>query len=132
MAANSGNAYIDCVATNETPLLPLILNGSTLTITPPTTFNSSLTCAGDISSGSSSYICAGGLRIGGWDGNTLYNDTRAFGITKLNNIYFSTGTSLANYRNRLVIDTVGNVGINNTSPWVDFFLKFGRCKCKWF
>ncbi len=37
-------------------------------------------------------------------------------------MYFSTGTSLSNYANRLTIDTVGNVGINNNSPWVDLNL----------
>jgi hypothetical protein len=40
-----------------------------------------LTTNGNITSGSSSYIYAGGLRIGGFDPNTLYAGARDIGIT---------------------------------------------------
>lgn len=56
---------------------------------------------------------AGGLRIGGFDGNTLYNSTNPIGITALNNINLLTGTSLANYAIRLSVDTNGVVNIGN-------------------
>jgi len=43
--------------------------------------NNSLTVGGTITNGSSSYIYAGGLRIAGWDTNTLYNGGKLLGIT---------------------------------------------------
>ena len=50
-----------------------------------------VSCKGNFTNGSNNYIFAGGLRIGGFDGNTLYNDTRVLGLTALNNIIFNTG-----------------------------------------
>ena len=45
-----------------------------------------ITTSGNITSGSTSYVYAGGLRIGGWDtGNTIYSGARNIGIT------FNTG-----------------------------------------
>ena len=73
-------------------------------------------CKGTFTNGWNSYVYAGGLRIGGFDGNTLYNDTRVLGLTALNNIFFNTGTSLANYKTRMLINTSGNVGIANANP----------------
>jgi len=75
-----------------------------------------LTTLGTITNGASSYLFAGGLRIGGWDANTLYNGTNPIGITALNKINFATGTSLANYATRMTVDTNGNVGIGIASP----------------
>ena len=43
--------------------------------------NNSLTVGETITNGSSSYIYAGGLRIAGWDTNTLYNGGKTLGIT---------------------------------------------------
>jgi hypothetical protein len=82
-------------------------------------------CTGSFTNGSSSYMFAGGLRIGGHYGNTLYNDTKLLGITTLNKIIFNTGTSLANYATRMTIDTSGNVGIGNNAPWAP--LNVGDC-----
>ena len=47
------------------------------------------TALGTISSGSGSYIYTGGLRLGGFDTNTLYNSGKTLGITCDNgyNIY---------------------------------------------
>ena len=74
--------------------------------------NGNVTCSGNFTNGSSSYIYAGGLRIGGFDtGNTLYNGTNTLGITALNNITFNTGTSLANYTTRMTINSAGNTTI---------------------
>ena len=44
-------------------------------------FNGSFSTLGDITSGPNSYVYAGGLRIGGWDGNTFYNGNRILGLT---------------------------------------------------
>ena len=77
-----------------------------------------ITCTGNFTNGSSSYMYAGGLRIGGFDtGNTLYNGTNSLGITALNNIIFNTGTSLENYAARMTITNDGKIGIggNNSS-----------------
>jgi hypothetical protein len=92
--------------------------------TAPTEFldvNGNIKCSQAITTGDfNSFL--GGLRINGNDtGNTLYNDTRQLGITALNNIIFNTGTNLANYTTRMLIDTNGNIkctnsfGINTTS-----------------
>jgi hypothetical protein len=73
-----------------------------------------LTASGSITTGNfHSYF--GGLRLGGFDtGNTLWNDTRALGISALNTISLTTGTSLANYAARLTVSTSGNVNITNS------------------
>ncbi len=69
----------------------------------------------------------GGLRLGGFDGNTLYNSDKVLGFTTLNNINFNTGTSLANYTTRMTIDTTGNVGLTGIltfgSRVQDFLIK---------
>ena len=61
------------------------------------------------------YSYFGGLRIAGWDGNTLYNGTNPIGITALSNVSIQTGTNLANYATRFFINTSGNVGIGITT-----------------
>jgi len=66
-------------------------------------------------SSTTTYSYFGGLRIAGWDGNTLYNGTNQLGITALNNVSIQTGTTLANYATRLFINTSGNVGIGTTT-----------------
>jgi len=88
--------------------------------------NNNLTTSGTITNGSSSYLFAGGLRIGGFDGNTLYNGTNTIGITALNKINLLTGTSLANYATRMTVDTNGNVGINNTNPQYKLHIRGGN------
>ena len=40
-----------------------------------------ITCSGSITNGSGSYMYAGGLRLGGFDTNTLYNTGKTLGIT---------------------------------------------------
>jgi hypothetical protein len=93
----------------------LVVSGTT-TLNNGLIVNGNITCNSTISNGASSYIFAGGLRLGGWDGNTLYNGTNPIGIMTLNKINFATGTSLANYTTRMTIDTSGNVGIGTTTP----------------
>ena len=71
-------------------------------------------CTGQFSNGSSSYLYAGGLRIGGHDtGNTIWQNTGNLGISANtgNNIIFSIGNSGEKMR----INSSGNVGIQNTS-----------------
>jgi len=80
-----------------------------------------VTCTGQFSNGSNSYIYAGGLRIGGHDtGNTIWQNTGNLGISANtgNNIVFYIG----NGSERMRINSAGNVGIQNTSPWVDLNL----------
>ena len=63
----------------------------------------------------------GGLRINGSDtGNTIWQNTGNLGISANtgNNITFSIGNS----SERMRINSAGNVGIQNTSPWVDLNL----------
>lgn len=43
--------------------------------------NGNITCSGTITNGSSSYIFAGGLRIGGFDPNSLYSGAKDLGLT---------------------------------------------------
>ena len=74
-------------------------------------------------SSTTNYSYFGGLRIAGWDGNTLYNGTNQLGITALNNVSIQTGTTLANYATRLLINTSGNIGIGTTNPYTLFHMK---------
>ncbi len=60
------------------------LDGTTEALTVD---NGNVSCTGNITISSAGYIYAGGLRLGGWDGNTLCNDIRVLGITTLNKIY---------------------------------------------
>ena len=63
----------------------------------------------------------GGLRINGSDtGNTIWQNTGNLGISANtgNNIVFYIG----NGSERMRINSAGNVGIQNTSPWVDLNL----------
>jgi hypothetical protein len=79
------------------------------------TLTGDLTVTGSITSGSTNNCFLGGLRINGSDtGNTLYNGTNSIGITALNSVHISTGTSLANYAQRLTVNTSGNVNITNS------------------
>ena len=93
------------IGTNDPLTYKLNVNGTSY-------FNDVLTIG---SAASIKYLYASGLRIAGGDPNTLYNDTYAFGITALNTISLSTGTTFANYATRLKIATNGNIGIN-TEP----------------
>ena len=82
-------------------------------------------CKGNFTNGSSSYIFAGGLRLGGHDtGNTIYTTGKIMGITVDNgyNINFNTWTGATN--TKMSINSAG-VGIYNTSPWID--LNIGDC-----
>ena len=74
----------------------------------------------------SGYTYAGGLRLGGFDINTLYNETRGLGFMTLNNISFRTGTSLSDYATRMLINTSGNIGISNNNPLS--MLHLGNCE----
>ena len=74
----------------------------------------------------SGYTYSGGLRLGGFDVNTLYNETRELGLMTLNNISFRTGTSLADYATRMLINTSGNIGISNNNPLS--MLHLGNCE----
>jgi hypothetical protein len=74
-----------------------------------------VTCTGQISNGSNSYIYAGGLRLGGFDtGNTIWQNTRNLGISANtgNNIIFYIG----NGSERMRINSAGDVGIGITNP----------------
>jgi len=70
------------------------------------------TFSGNISNGTSSYIYAGGLRIGGWDTNSLYNGARDIGITcdSGKNITFNmwngNGTMMTVNNNNVYINTL--------------------------
>ena len=59
------------------------------------------------------YTNIGGLRIAGWDANTIYNNTSNLGLSTCNSITFNTGSTL---QTRMTIDSNGNIGIgtNNT------------------
>jgi len=57
-----------------------------------------------------------GLRLAGWDANTIFLNNGILGLTALSNINFNTGTTLANYATRVTIDTSGNVGIGTATP----------------
>ena len=59
------------------------------------------------------YANIGGLRLGGWDANTIYNNTSNLGLSSCNSITFNTGSSLSQ---RMLIDTSGNIGIGKTIP----------------
>jgi hypothetical protein len=66
------------------------------------------------SSSTRRYANIGGLRLGGWDTNTIYNNTSNLGLSTLNAITFNTGSSTLTERMR--IDVNGNVGIGTISP----------------
>ena len=68
------------------------------------------------SSGTRRYANIGGLRIGGWDSNSIYNNTEILGLSTLNSITFNTGTDINNLNQRLIINTAGNIGIGSDSP----------------
>jgi hypothetical protein len=82
-------------------------------------YNNNVSCSGTITNGATSYMYAGGLRIGANDANTIYNETRV-------GINFLTGTSLADYKERMTINTAGRVGISNTNP--QSMLHLGTCE----
>ena len=79
----------------------------------------SLSISGTITNGANSYINAGGLRLGGWDGITLYNYARDIGIYCDNgrniNIGFWGGNTILSMNNSGLTIT-GNVGIGITNP----------------
>ena len=73
------------------------------------------TATASISTGASSYLYAGGLRIGGMDtGNTLWQSTGNLGISANtgNNITFAIG----NGGEKMRINNFGNVGIGTAIP----------------
>ena len=87
--------------------------------------NGNVTCTGQISNGSNSYIYAGGLRIGGHDtGNTIWQNTGNLGISANtgNNILFHIGNGLE----RMRINNSGRIGVANTNP--QSMLHLGNCE----
>jgi hypothetical protein len=70
----------------------------------------------DVSSSSTKrYLNVGGLRLAGWDSNTIYN-SGILGLSSLSNLTLNTGTTTANLTTRLIIDnTTGNIGIGTTT-----------------
>ena len=56
------------------------------------------------------------MRIGGWDSNSIYNNTEILGLTTLNSITFNTGTNINNLNQRLIINASGNIGIGTSVP----------------
>ena len=75
---NDGNV---CIGTTSTTY-KFYVNGNAY-------INSTLSVIGDIIGNSTNYIYAGGLRIGGWDGNTLYNGSRDIGLSFNNGYNFN-------------------------------------------
>jgi hypothetical protein len=71
------------------------------------------------------YMNAGGLRIGGFDSNPLYNDTKEMGFAALNRVFIRTSLSLSRYPMRFLENTAGNIGIANESP--QGYLHVGNC-----
>ena len=96
--------------------------------TPPTELldvNGNIKCTGTFTNGSSSYMYAGGLRLGGYDpDNTIYNVGKNIGITVDNGykINFTIWSGVSN--TKMTINAAG-VGIYNTSPWAP--LCIGDC-----
>ena len=79
-----------------------------------------LNASGDIdlvydtsSSATRRYANIGGLRLGGWDTNTIYNNTNILGLSTLNSITFNTGSTI--FEERMRIDSNGNIGIGTSS-----------------
>ena len=61
------------------------------------------------------YLNVGGLRLSGWDSNTIYN-TGILGISSLSNLTLNTGIDNASLSTRLIIDkSTGNIGIGTTT-----------------
>jgi len=77
--------------------------------------NGNIYCNGEITNGSSSYLYAGGLRIGGHDtANTIWQGSGNLGISAngVNNIIFS----ISNGGEKMRITSAGFVGINTNDP----------------
>jgi hypothetical protein len=81
-----------------------------------------LVTTGDITTGSDKYLYAGGLRIGGWDGNTLYSGNKDIGIT-FNSGYKFTINSLG--VGELVRVNNTGMGFGNTNP--KSYMHLGNC-----
>ena len=80
-----------------------------------TTISSTLNVSGVITNGTTSYIYAGGLRLGGFDtGNTIWQDTGDLGISSNvnTNIIFNIG----NGGEKMRIKSNGCVGIGTNDP----------------